>query len=229
MALTVETESRIYRGLRAASGAAAHLVALGFTVFVAVLARPGSSKWGWAGAAGSRAGAAGEARPPSRVSAGRTYPRPDPRHNGPLPCRPGPGARRRLGAHPSPGSAHCGRGWAAQHLLVPWAQVARFLAARVAESGGPGQAACRVVAGVWQDRRCWGRAEFWVTETSSQLFSLLSGVRFWAKICSLIPLEFSEASGRWESGVLFHPVFAVSLKNVTFTLLRLSWAGLDFT
>lgn len=45
MALTVETESRIYRGLRTASGAAAHLVALGFTVFVAVLARPGSSKW----------------------------------------------------------------------------------------------------------------------------------------------------------------------------------------
>ncbi|XP_036594804.1 cytochrome b561 domain-containing protein 2 [Trichosurus vulpecula] len=47
MALTVETESRIYRGLRAASGAAAHLVALGFTVFVAVLARPGSSLFSW--------------------------------------------------------------------------------------------------------------------------------------------------------------------------------------
>lgn len=44
MALSVETESHIYRALRTASGAAAHLVALGFTIFVAVLARPGSSK-----------------------------------------------------------------------------------------------------------------------------------------------------------------------------------------
>lgn len=44
MALSLETESHIYRALRTASGAAAHLVALGFTIFVAVLARPGSSK-----------------------------------------------------------------------------------------------------------------------------------------------------------------------------------------
>lgn len=44
MALSVETESHIYRALRTASGAAAHIVALGFTIFVAVLARPGSSK-----------------------------------------------------------------------------------------------------------------------------------------------------------------------------------------
>ncbi|KAK2501299.1 hypothetical protein MC885_020967, partial [Smutsia gigantea] len=43
MALSVETESHIYRALRTASGAAAHLVALGFTIFVAVLARPGSA------------------------------------------------------------------------------------------------------------------------------------------------------------------------------------------
>lgn len=45
MALSAETESHIYRVLRTASGAAAHLVALGFTIFVAVLARPGSSKY----------------------------------------------------------------------------------------------------------------------------------------------------------------------------------------
>uniref|UniRef100_A0A9L0SYB3 Cytochrome b561 family member D2 n=1 Tax=Equus caballus TaxID=9796 RepID=A0A9L0SYB3_HORSE len=45
MALSVETESHIYRALRTASGAAAHLVALGFTIFVAVLARPGSTCW----------------------------------------------------------------------------------------------------------------------------------------------------------------------------------------
>ncbi|KAM9074263.1 transmembrane reductase CYB561D2 isoform 2-T2 [Megaptera novaeangliae] len=43
MALSVETESHIYRALRTASGAAAHIVALGFTIFVAVLARPGST------------------------------------------------------------------------------------------------------------------------------------------------------------------------------------------
>uniref|UniRef100_A0A2I3H4G3 Transmembrane reductase CYB561D2 n=1 Tax=Nomascus leucogenys TaxID=61853 RepID=A0A2I3H4G3_NOMLE len=43
MALSAETESHIYRALRTASGAAAHLVALGFTIFVAVLARPGST------------------------------------------------------------------------------------------------------------------------------------------------------------------------------------------
>nr|KAF6420210.1 cytochrome b561 family member D2 [Molossus molossus] len=47
MALSVETESHIYRALRTASGAAAHLVALGFTIFVAVLARPGSSLFSW--------------------------------------------------------------------------------------------------------------------------------------------------------------------------------------
>ncbi|XP_060621768.2 transmembrane reductase CYB561D2 [Anolis sagrei] len=47
MALTLETESRIYRSLRAIFGVAAHLVSLGFTIFVAVLARPGSSLFSW--------------------------------------------------------------------------------------------------------------------------------------------------------------------------------------
>ncbi|NWY27125.1 C56D2 protein, partial [Pheucticus melanocephalus] len=47
MALTAETESRLYRSLRVASGAAAHLVALGFPAAVAVLARPGSSLFSW--------------------------------------------------------------------------------------------------------------------------------------------------------------------------------------
>ncbi|KAL8212304.1 UNVERIFIED_CONTAM: hypothetical protein K2H54_042523 [Gekko kuhli] len=47
MALTLETESQIYRSLRAVFGAAAHLVSLGFTVFVAVIARPGSSLFSW--------------------------------------------------------------------------------------------------------------------------------------------------------------------------------------
>ncbi|KAM4893823.1 transmembrane reductase CYB561D2 isoform 3-T3 [Sylvia borin] len=47
MALTAETESRLYRSLRVAAGAAAHLVALGFPVAVAVLARPGSSLFSW--------------------------------------------------------------------------------------------------------------------------------------------------------------------------------------
>ncbi|KAM4654116.1 transmembrane reductase CYB561D2 isoform 2-T2 [Amazona ochrocephala] len=47
MALTAETESRLYRSLRAAAGAAAHLVALGFPTAVAVLARPGSSLFSW--------------------------------------------------------------------------------------------------------------------------------------------------------------------------------------
>ncbi|NWW05329.1 C56D2 protein, partial [Oreocharis arfaki] len=47
MALTAETESRLYRSLRVASGAAAHLVALGFPAAVAVLARPGSSECRW--------------------------------------------------------------------------------------------------------------------------------------------------------------------------------------
>ncbi|XP_030723126.1 transmembrane reductase CYB561D2 [Globicephala melas] len=47
MALSVETESHIYRALRTASGAAAHILALGFTIFVAVLARPGSSLFSW--------------------------------------------------------------------------------------------------------------------------------------------------------------------------------------
>uniref|UniRef100_A0A8D0G7Z5 ascorbate ferrireductase (transmembrane) n=1 Tax=Sphenodon punctatus TaxID=8508 RepID=A0A8D0G7Z5_SPHPU len=47
MALTTETESWIYRFLRAVSGAAAHLVSLGFTIFVAVLVRPGSSLFSW--------------------------------------------------------------------------------------------------------------------------------------------------------------------------------------
>ncbi|KAM9133364.1 transmembrane reductase CYB561D2 isoform 1-T2 [Pangshura tecta] len=47
MALTIETESRIYRSLRAVSGITAHLVSLGFTIFVAILARPGSSLFSW--------------------------------------------------------------------------------------------------------------------------------------------------------------------------------------
>ncbi|NXB97392.1 C56D2 protein, partial [Vidua chalybeata] len=47
MALTAESESRLYRSLRVASGAAAHLVALGFPAAVAVLARPGSSEGVW--------------------------------------------------------------------------------------------------------------------------------------------------------------------------------------
>ncbi|NWZ33580.1 C56D2 protein, partial [Brachypodius atriceps] len=47
MALTAETESRLYRSLRVAAGAAAHLVALGFPAAVAVLARPGSSECRW--------------------------------------------------------------------------------------------------------------------------------------------------------------------------------------
>ncbi|RMC00038.1 hypothetical protein DUI87_23447 [Hirundo rustica rustica] len=47
MALTAETESRLYRSLRVAAGAAAHLVALGFPAAVAVLARPGSSLFSW--------------------------------------------------------------------------------------------------------------------------------------------------------------------------------------
>ncbi|XP_061473850.1 transmembrane reductase CYB561D2 [Rhineura floridana] len=47
MALTIETESRIYRSLRAVFGAAAHLVSLGFTIFVAVHSRPGSSLFSW--------------------------------------------------------------------------------------------------------------------------------------------------------------------------------------
>ncbi|RLV76299.1 hypothetical protein DV515_00017120 [Chloebia gouldiae] len=47
MALTAESESRLYRSLRVASGAAAHLVALGFPAAVAVLARPGSSLFSW--------------------------------------------------------------------------------------------------------------------------------------------------------------------------------------
>ncbi|NWX59985.1 C56D2 protein, partial [Promerops cafer] len=47
MALTAETESRLYRSLRVAAGAAAHLVALGFPAAVAVLARPGSSEGIW--------------------------------------------------------------------------------------------------------------------------------------------------------------------------------------
>lgn len=44
MALAIETESRIYRSLRAVFGATAHLASIGFTIFIAVCARPGSSK-----------------------------------------------------------------------------------------------------------------------------------------------------------------------------------------
>ncbi|KAH0630004.1 hypothetical protein JD844_012543 [Phrynosoma platyrhinos] len=47
MALTLETESRIYRSLRAVFGVVAHLVSLGFSIFVAVLTRPGSSLFSW--------------------------------------------------------------------------------------------------------------------------------------------------------------------------------------
>ncbi|XP_019360734.1 PREDICTED: cytochrome b561 domain-containing protein 2 [Crocodylus porosus] len=47
MALSAEAESGIYRSLRAASGAAAHLVSLALPVSVAVVARPGSSLFSW--------------------------------------------------------------------------------------------------------------------------------------------------------------------------------------
>nr|XP_033782380.1 cytochrome b561 domain-containing protein 2 [Geotrypetes seraphini] len=43
----IETESDIYRWLRLASGVTAHLVALTFTISVAVVARPGSSLFSW--------------------------------------------------------------------------------------------------------------------------------------------------------------------------------------
>lgn len=59
MALTAETESRLYRSLRAAAGAAAHLVALGFPTAVAVLARPGSSECRGRGRGRGVAGRAG--------------------------------------------------------------------------------------------------------------------------------------------------------------------------
>lgn len=60
MALSAEAESGIYRSLRAASGAAAHLVSLALPVSVAVVARPGSSKSG----AGGLGEALGVGRPP---------------------------------------------------------------------------------------------------------------------------------------------------------------------
>ncbi|XP_030061478.1 transmembrane reductase CYB561D2 [Microcaecilia unicolor] len=47
MAVSIETETYIYRWLRAASGVAAHLVALTLTVCVTVIARPGSSIFSW--------------------------------------------------------------------------------------------------------------------------------------------------------------------------------------
>ncbi|XP_068763208.1 transmembrane reductase CYB561D2 [Struthio camelus] len=47
MALPGEVESRLYRALRAASGAAAHAAALGFPAAVALPARPGSSLFSW--------------------------------------------------------------------------------------------------------------------------------------------------------------------------------------
>ncbi|NWV26253.1 C56D2 protein, partial [Origma solitaria] len=63
MALTAETESRLYRSLRVAAGAAAHLVALGFPAAVAVLARPGSSECRW-----GRGRGRGEGRMSQRTS-----------------------------------------------------------------------------------------------------------------------------------------------------------------
>ncbi|XP_029455388.1 cytochrome b561 domain-containing protein 2 isoform X2 [Rhinatrema bivittatum] len=47
MALSSETETRIYGWLRAASGVAAHLVALTFTISVTTVTRPGSSLFSW--------------------------------------------------------------------------------------------------------------------------------------------------------------------------------------
>ncbi|XP_064374728.1 transmembrane reductase CYB561D2 [Dromaius novaehollandiae] len=47
MALPAEAESRLYRALRTASGAAAHAAALGFPAAVALPARPGSSLFSW--------------------------------------------------------------------------------------------------------------------------------------------------------------------------------------
>ncbi|XP_042679302.1 transmembrane reductase CYB561D2 [Centrocercus urophasianus] len=47
MALTAESDSRLFRSLRAAAGAAAHAAALGLPAGVAVLARPGSSLFSW--------------------------------------------------------------------------------------------------------------------------------------------------------------------------------------
>lgn len=61
MALTAESESRLFRSLRAAAGAAAHAAALGLPAGVAVLARPGSSECGAAGAGGLAGGGGGAA------------------------------------------------------------------------------------------------------------------------------------------------------------------------
>lgn len=58
MALTAESDSRLFRSLRAAAGAAAHAAALGLPAGVAVLARPGSSECGAAGPGGRAGGSA---------------------------------------------------------------------------------------------------------------------------------------------------------------------------
>lgn len=50
-------EPRLTRWLRRGSGILAHLLALGFTIFLTVLSRPGTSEW--AGRGGARGGAEG--------------------------------------------------------------------------------------------------------------------------------------------------------------------------
>nr|XP_006631115.1 PREDICTED: cytochrome b561 domain-containing protein 2 [Lepisosteus oculatus] len=47
MAQGVEPETRAYRHLRRAAGVLAHLLGAAFTVFIAVLARPGTSLFSW--------------------------------------------------------------------------------------------------------------------------------------------------------------------------------------
>lgn len=47
MALTAEYEANLYRILRIITGTLAHLLSFGFTVFVATVARPGSSLFSW--------------------------------------------------------------------------------------------------------------------------------------------------------------------------------------
>ncbi|XP_035243615.1 cytochrome b561 domain-containing protein 2 isoform X2 [Anguilla anguilla] len=47
MAQVLETEPRIYHYLRATCGVAVHVLCLSFTVFIAALARPGSSLFSW--------------------------------------------------------------------------------------------------------------------------------------------------------------------------------------
>ncbi|XP_005992722.1 transmembrane reductase CYB561D2 [Latimeria chalumnae] len=47
MVIGSDSEMHLYRSLRVLSGMAAHLVTLGFTIFVAVTARPGTSLFSW--------------------------------------------------------------------------------------------------------------------------------------------------------------------------------------